>query len=418
MQKRMMWCSFRWGQLKLWQKLLVCMTAGVMLGHFAPQYGVMLRPLGAIYVNMIKVIVIPLMLFSIVNGVSSVGDVETFNRLGKRALKIYVASTTIAISVGLAAANIFKPGVGINLGSAINTTAINTSPAGATNLVDIVVNLVPSNIFAAMSNGNIVQVVLFSIFCGFSLLCIGEKGNTVRGFVTSATHLVFKMVEIVVSLAPYGVLGLMADIVGTQGLDVLFALAKFTSVVLCGLFVQYIVSGLFVLCIGKLHPLYFYKKMLSVYALAIATSSSKATLTTAMEDLHTKMGVSNKTASFILPLGTTVNMDATAIYLGVSAVFFAQVFGVNLSFHQYCLIAFTATIGIIGAAGVPSGGVLMLSLVLSVIGLPLDGIVLVLGVDRFIDMFRTMININGDCAATIIVDNMEGTLDKKVYYGA
>lgn len=407
--------AYKTTRVKLWHKVIIAMILGVLLGHLAPEFGKMLKPLGTMYVNMIKMLVIPLVFFSIVNGISTVGDLETFNRLGKRALKIYIFSTTIAISIGIVLANVLQPGIGINLGTLQNTSTTVTAITSGGNVIDVIVNLIPSNVFLSMSSGNVIQIVFFAIFCGISLLSIGRKGAIILDFTTSIMHLIFKMVAIVISLTPYGVFGLMADAIATQGLSIILALAKFICTVLCGLSIQWVISGLFIFFIGKLNPLHFYKKMLPVYALAAATSSSKATLTTAMEVLEKKLGVSTKSTSFILPLGTTVNMDASAIYLGISTVFFSQIFGIDLSFNQYILIIFTATIGAMGSAGIPSGGVMMLGVMLSTVGIPLDGIAFIIGIDRFIDMIRTVININGDCAATVIVDKLEGTLDSSVY---
>ena len=411
-----MFCSKR---LKAWQKLLIGMLSGALIGYFFPTFGIALKPIGVIYMNMIKMMIVPLVYFSVISGISSVSDIETFNRLGKRAVLIYAFSTMVAVSIGLIFANVFEPGIGIgkelfSVSSVINNSTVNGN--NSMTIIDLLVNIVPSNFFASMSNGNIVQVVFFALFSGIALLCIGERGSPVRELVSSITALVFKMIEIVVSLAPYGVFALIASIIGSSGFSIISALVKFIIVVFSGFLAQYAFSGILILVLTRLNPLLFYRKMMNIYALAIATSSSKATLSTAIDELKTKIGVSNKSASFILPLGAAINMDATAIYLSISAVFIAQVYGVHLALYEYVLIILTTTIGIIGAAGVPSGGAMMLVFVLTSIGLPTEGAIVILGIDRVIDMFRTMININGDCAITVIVDNIEGTLNKERYY--
>ena len=225
----------------------------------------------------------------------------------------------------------------------------------------------------------------------------------------------FKMVELVLKTAPYGVFAIMSGVISKYGIDVLASLMKFAMVVIAALALQYVVFGLMLFIFAKINPLPFYKKMLPVQALAFATSSSKATLPTAMQRLHRNIGVSKRSASFILPLGASMNMDATAIYLGATAVFFSQVMGITLTLHDYLIIVITSTIGSIGAAGFPGGSIVMMGIVLSSIGLPVEGISLIVGIDRILDMLRTMINITGDCTVTLIVDKMEGTFDEQVY---
>jgi Na+/H+-dicarboxylate symporter len=275
-------------------------------------------------------------------------------------------------------------------------------------------NIIPTNPIRAMASSNTLQVVVFAFFTGFALILIGEKGRNVKDFIISAAHLVFKMVELVIKLTPYGVFALMAWVVGEYGLGVIFVLGKFAAVVCGALSLQYMLFGVMLLIIG-LNPIPFYKKMTNIQALAFATASSKATISTAMLDLRTKMGVSKQSASFILPLGASMNMDATAIYLGICAVFFAQIIGVELTLSQYLIIIATSTIGSIGAAGFPGGGMIMMGMVLSSVGLPLEGMSLLVGIDRFLDMLRTAINITGDCTVTIMVDKMDKSLDEKIY---
>jgi Na+/H+-dicarboxylate symporter len=224
------------------------------------------------------------------------------------------------------------------------------------------------------------------------------------------------MIELVIKLTPYGVFAIMSWVVGVYGLGIMFSLGKFVLVVIGALLVQYLLFGVMLFIFAGLNPMPFYKKMIETQMLAFATVSSKATLATAMRELQQKVGVSKQSASFLLPLGASVNMDATAIYLGICSVFFAQVIGMELSYIQYMIIIFTATLGSIGAAGFPGGAMVMMGMVLTSVGLPLEGISIILGVDRFLEMLRTTVNITGDCTITVIIDKSEGTLNKKLYY--
>lgn len=401
-----------WTGLKLWQKVLIGMILGVIAGHIYGEDMMVLKPIGTVFINLIKMVVIPLIFFSILNGVASVSDANTFGRIGLKALIAYTSTTIFAVIIGLTFAIIFEPGVGIN----IDLTQGVGGDVEQKALVDILVDLVPSNPIKAMAEANTIQVVIFAFFTGFALILIGDRGQDIKDFVASMTQLVFKMIEMVIRLTPYGVFAIMAWVVGHYGIDVLFSLGKFVLTVVGALSVQYVFFGILLLVFARLNPLPFYRKMLETQAVAFATVSSKATLPTAMRELMQKVGVSKQSASFILPLGASMNMDGVAIYLGICAVFFAQILGIELTMTQYIIIILTSTIGSIGAAGFPGGSMVMMGLVLTSVGLPLEGISLILGVDRFLEMMRTVINITGDCAVTVIVDNWENNLNKQVFY--
>lgn len=387
------------------------MLLGIVVGHIYGPEAVMLQPIGTIFINLIKMVVIPLIFFSILNGVASVSDASTFGRIGLKALLTYGATTIFAVIIGLTFANIFEPGVGVNIDLSHNIE----SDAGQKPLLDILIALVPQNPFKAMVEANTIQVVIFAFFTGFALILIGDKGNHVRDFVASATQLVFKMIELVIKLTPYGVFALMAVAVGQYGIDVMLSLGKFVLTVVAALLTQYLFFGVMLLVFAGLNPFPFYRKMLETQAVAFATVSSKATLPTAMRELMQKVGVSKQSAAFILPLGASMNMDGVAIYLGICSVFFAQIIGIDLTFAQYLIIILTSTIGSIGAAGFPGGSMVMMGMVLTSVGLPIEGIALILGVDRFLEMIRTVINITGDCTVTVVVDAWEKTLNRRVF---
>lgn len=398
-----------WFKLKLWQKVFIGMALGIAFGNYYGENAILLKPFGTVYINLIKMVVIPLILFSILNGVTSISDANTFGRIGLKALLSYMCTTVFAVIIGLTFANLFEPGLNINI------TLSGNVDAPQTELGEMLLKIIPTNPIDAMASGNTIQVVIFAFFTGFALILIGDKGKEVKSFVVSATYLVFKMIELVIRLTPYGVFCIMAWVVGQYGLDVLISLGRFVATVMAALFTQYILFGVLILVFAKLNPINFYKKMMDTQALALATVSSKATLPTAINELRYKLGVSKQSASFILPLGASMNMDGVAIYLGICAVFFAQITGVDLTATQYLIIILTSTIGSIGAAGFPGGSMVMMGMVLTSVGLPLEGISLILGVDRILEMFRTVINITGDCAVTVIVDNWEKKLNRRVY---
>ena len=396
---------------KLWHKVIIGMILGIVFGCNFQEHAMFFKPIGDTFINLIKMVVVPLIFFSILNGVTNLSDTSTFGRIGTKSLIAYSFTTAFAVIIGLVFANIFEPGVGLNIKlSATNDTNHVIS------MQDIFLGLIPSNPVQAMASGNTLQIVLFSFFAGFALILIGDKGREVKNFVVSSTHLVFKMMELIIKLTPYGVFAIMSWVVATYGIDVLLSLGKFVCVVLGALLVQYLLFGFMLMVFAQLNPLPFYKNMIETQLLAFATVSSKATLATATRELRNKIGVSKQCSSFVLPLGASMNMDATAIYLGICCVFFAQIIGIDLTWTQYAIIIFTSTIGSIGAAGFPGGSMVMMGMVLSSVGLPLEGMSLILGVDRFLEMIRTTINITGDCTITVIVDKWEKTLNTKVYY--
>jgi Na+/H+-dicarboxylate symporter len=402
-------------KLKLWQKIMLGMVLGIILGLFDPSimgYKAvhLVEPIGAIFSNMLKMIVVPLIFCAILYGITSIDDADTFTRLGGKAFAIYSITTMFAVTIGIVFTLIFEPGIGVKI-------SLHEAPKEQpiTTVYDMLINIIPANPIYAMATTNTLQVVVFAFFVGISIILAGEKSKDFKMVIISATQVMFKMVELVLKTAPYGVFAIMSGVIAKYGWDVLESLAKFAAVVIAALALQYILFGVMLFVFAKVSPLPFYKKMLPVQALAFATSSSKATLPTAMKHLHKNLGVSKRSASFILPLGASMNMDATAIYLGATAVFFAQIMGVTLSMHDYLIIVLTSTIGSIGAAGFPGGGIVMMGIVLSSVGLPVEGISLIVGIDRILDMIRTMINITGDCTVTLIVDKIEGTFDAEVY---
>jgi len=416
---------------KLWFRVLLGLVLGIIFGFAIGQIGAdnpigidgktiltqYVKPVGTIFINLIKMVVIPLIFFSLLSGITSMTNAESFKRIGLKSVFAFLMTGAAAVCIGLAFASVFQPGLGVDLSTlrAQAGTAVVPAPKEVS-LIQILVDMISTNIFKSMVEDHILQVVVFAIFVGVTLNSLGEKVQNLIDLCKSAAQLVFKMIETVIKFSPYGVFALTAWIVGTQGFEILLALLKLVGVVTGALFTQYLLFGLMVLVFGRISPLPFYRKMAEAQLLAFSTSSSKATLSTAMRVVNEKIGVSKSSTSFVLPLGASINMDGTAIYLGICALFFSQAYGIPIDTHHYLILVLTATLGSIGAAGIPGGSLIMMGMVLTSVGLPLEGIALIAGVDRILDMMRTTVNITGDSLITMLVDKSEGTMDISTYH--
>ncbi len=403
--------------MKLWQQVLIGLFLGVISGLVLGEKAASLKIFGTIFISLVKMVIVPLIFFALLSGITSMQGQGNLTRVGIKGFASYLLTAVFAVIIGLVAGNIFKPGAGIDLNALLAT---NSSAAIATAtppaITDFLLNLIPKNPIHAMAEDHFIQIIIFSIFTGITINLIGKKGDPLREVINSASQVMFKMIEMIIKLAPLGAFGYIAWVVGTQGLDILKALMMLVVALLVACLVQYIIFGLLILFVARLSPIPFYKKILLTQSIAFATSSSKATLSTAINQLQQRMGVSKANSNFLLPLGVCINMDGTAIYLGISALFFSQAYGIDLTMHNYMMLVLTCTLGSIGAAGIPSGSIIFMGMVLSSVGLPIEGIGIILGVDRVLDMVRTTINITGDSAITMIVDKTEGGLDEKVYY--
>lgn len=400
-------------KLKLWQQVIIGLVLGVVAGIVLKEQAASLKILGTLFINLIKMIIAPLIFFALLAGITSLDNEHSATRVGIKGFLIYIATATFAVLIGLVVSIIFKPGVGVNL-SGIATTAVEHKPAPT--ISEFLMNLIPTNIFNSFASDNFLQIIVFSIFLGVVVNMLGDKARPVKDLISNINLVMFKMIEIVVKLAPVGVFGFIAWMIGSQGLDVLESLGKLVIIVIGACFLQYVLFAVMIIVFGRLSPIPFLKKITTAQSIAFATSSSKAALGTAITHMQDRMGVSKANANFILPLGSSINMDGTAIYLGICAVFFAQAYGVHLAFSDYLMLMLTCTLGSIGAAGIPSGSIIFMGMVLGSVGLPIDGIGIILGVDRILDMIRTTVNITGDAAVTLLVDRSEGMLDEKTYY--
>lgn len=406
--------------MKLWQQVLIGLILGIIAGIVLGEKAAGLKIFGTIFINLIKMVIVPLIFFALLSGITSMHGQGNFTRVGIKGFSAYILTAVFAVLIGLAAGTIFHPGSGVDLHAILETSG-QASPAAVASktpptITEFLIGLIPTNPINAMANDNFLQIIIFSIFTGIVINLVGEKARPVKDLIYSASQVTFRMIEIIIKLAPLGVFGFISWVIGTQGMDIIEALMKLIIAVLAACTFQYLVFGLMILVFARISPLPFYRKILMTQSLAFATSSSKATLSTAMSQLQERMGVSKTNSNFLLPLGVCINMDGTAIYLGICALFFAQAYGIDLTTQNYLMLVLTCTLGSIGAAGIPSGSIIFMGMVLTSVGLPIEGIGIILGVDRILDMVRTTINITGDSAITLIVDKTEGALDEKVYY--
>ena len=363
---------------------------------------------GKIFVASLKMLVVPLVFVSLVCGTSSLKDLSTLGRMGGKTLAFYIATTAIAISLALLMGSLFQPGSGADL-----TAASSFQSAEAPSLGQVIIGMFPTNPINAMAEGKTLQVIVFALLFGIAISAAGKPGERIASFFSDLNDVIMKLVAILMHLAPYGVFFLMAKLFTGLGLDAIFNLAEYFLVLSGTLLLHGLVTySLMLKGFTGLNPVTFIKKMKDAIMFAFSTASSNATIPVTMETAKNRMGVDNRVSSFTVPLGATVNMDGTAIMQGVATAFIAQAYNIDLSMADYMMVILTATLASIGTAGVPGVGLIMLAMVLNQVGLPLEGIALIMGVDRLLDMIRTAVNITGDSAVTIIVAKSEGALDE------
>ncbi|WP_086929341.1 dicarboxylate/amino acid:cation symporter [Agarilytica rhodophyticola] len=367
---------------------------------------------GSVFIASLKMLVVPLVFVSLVCGVCSIGGNSRIGMISVKTIAFYLITTAVAISLALALANIIDPGVGnINVDPA-KAFEPKESPSIWATLKD----LVPTNIVSAMADGKMLQIIIFAILFGIGLSKVGDGARQVRNFFTELDKVVMQMVLLLMRLAPYGVFCLIATMFAKSGLANIVQLAKyFTNVLLVLIIHMFLSYGTLLWLFTGLNPVTFFKKMKNVWVFGFSTASSNATLPVTLENAEKNLGVKNEIASFTVPLGATINMDGTAIMQGVATVFISQYFNIDIGFTGYMMVILTATLASIGTAGVPGVGLIMLTMVLAQVGLPAEGIAIIIGVDRILDMARTAVNITGDSAASIIVAKSEDKLDIDTY---
>lgn len=397
--------------MKLWLKILIAIVLGVITGAILGPYAEYLKPIGQAFLSLISMIIVLLVLSSMTVGITSIHDPQKLGRVGLKTLALYMVTTAIAIMIGIVFAKIFQPGEGLGLQGPAQIN-MQTPPS----LSEIFLSIIPSNPIASLVQGNVLQIIVFSVFLGISINFAGEKGKPLLHVMESLADVMYRLTSVVMEFSPIGVFAIMAWVAGTFGLSVLFPLLKF-------LLLYYLACGvhlLVVFCGGlkflaKLSPWPFFRGMSDAIMVAFSTCSSSATLPVSMHCAQENLGVSKNISSFVLPLGSTINMNGAALYQGMAAVFIAQSYGIDLDIQALLTIVITATLSAIGAAGIPGTGFIMLSVVFSSVGIPMEGLALLASIDRVREMVSTVLNVLGDAVVAVYIAKQEGELDVRQY---
>ncbi len=389
--------------LQIFIALLLAIVAGLLLGKqnagFANAY---IKPFGTIFLNLLKFIVCPIVLFSILCGMISMKDIRKVGSIGVKTLVYYMLTTAFAIVIGLLIGQLMK-----GFFPALSTTDLEYAAKEPTSFMDTLVSIFPSNFLAPLVEANMLQIIVIALFVGFGIILVGEKATKVRDLIEQINEVFMKVMELILKLSPIGVFCLLTPVVAENGAEIIGSLAM----VLLTAYISYIIHAVVVYSttvktLGGMSPIQFFKGLAPAMIFAFSSASSVGTLPLNMECCE-KLGADKETTAFVLPLGATINMDGTAIYQGVCAIFIASCFGIDLTLGQMATIVVTATLASIGTAGVPGAGMVMLAMVLTSVGLPVEGIALVAGVDRIFDMGRTVLNITGDASCAVVVSNLE-----------
>ena len=396
---------------------------GIVLNYLVPAssfkeefiVGGVLYVVGQGFIRLMQMLVVPLVFCSLVCGSMSIGDTKKLGDVGARTLLFYLFTTALAITVALLVGNLINPGIGLNM-SAIQTSG-SVASAEATSVADTLLNIIPTNIFKGLAEGTMLQIIFFSLLIGVILAKLGDRAETVGNFFSQFNDIMMEMTMIVMKVAPIGVFCLIAKTFSSLGFDAFIPMLKYMFAVLLALAIQCFVVYLGLLKVmSGLNPFIFFKNFFPVMAFAFSTATSNATIPLSIDTLAKKMGVSKKISSFTIPLGATINMDGTAIMQGVAVVFAAQAFGIRLDMIDYITVIGTATLASIGTAGIPSVGLITLTMVFNAVGLPVEAIALIMGIDRILDMTRTAVNITGDAVCTTIVAHQNNAIDKDIFY--
>ena len=421
-------------RLQLHTKILFGLVLGALFGALANRCGfsdfvfTYIKPIGTAFIRLISMVVVPLVFASLLVGTTSLGDIKKLGRIGVKTLVLYVSMTAIAVTIGIGLANIVRPGVGFSQetkqqlmdGAAAQSgpakpgaPAARTGPAlERPSVKDLLLNIIPANPVRSLAEGEMLQIIFFAVLMGVCLTLIPPEGaKPVIAFFQGANELFVKMVHVIMQIAPYGVFALMAAVVADFGLGILLLLIKYAATVLVGLLLYMLVVYSAILkFLARTGVRRFFRGMRPAQLVAFSSSSSAATLPVTLKCVTENLGVPQGVASFMLSVGASINMDGTALYQGVAAVFIAQFYGIDLDFGQQLMVVLTATLAALGTVGIPGAGVVMLAMVLRSIGVPLEGIGVIMGVDRFLDMCRTAVNVTGDSVCTMVIAAAEGQL--------
>ena len=414
-----------WKNMGLTGKIIVAMILGIILGLLINYSGLnsegsfinnyvtdgFLAIVGKLFVNSLKMLVVPLVLISLICGVCGIGDIRLLGRIGGKTFFIYMVTTALAITTAIGLGSLF----GIGKGMQIETKAVFEAES-APPLIDVFSNIIPSNPISAMANGDMLSIIFFAMLIGISILMVGKPAKGLVQSLELINEVILKMVTIIMNLAPYGVFALLTKAMAELGLDLIWSLLGYVAVLVGALFFHFFVTMMVLLKLTSgLSIKTFLAKMREVQIFAFSTSSSNATIPITLRTVTKRMGVNNSVASFTIPFGATINMDGTAIMQGTATIFIANLYGVQLGITGYLTVILMSVLASIGTAGVPGVGLIMLSVVFAQVGLPIEGIGLILGVDRILDMLRTAVNVGGDAAVTVIVAKSEGEMDLAIY---
>lgn len=365
------------------------------------------------FIRLMKMLVVPLVLCSLVCGASAIGDTKSLGKVGGKTIVFYLCTTALAVSIAIMVANLIKPGIGLDMSSIVKS---DVTTAESTSISDTLLNIIPENPFGSLANGTMLQVIMFALIIGILLAKMGERAELITNFFNQCNDLMMEMTNLIMKAAPIGVFCMIAKTFAGLGFDGFVPLLKYMGSVVSGLGIQcFIIYMLLLFLFTRLNPFKFLKKFFPVMGFAFSTSTSNATIPMNIDTLEEKIGVNRKVSSFTIPLGATINMDGTSIMQGVAVVFAAQAYGIDLGLKGYITVIATATLASIGTAGIPSVGLVTLSMVFTSVGLPVEAIALIMGIDRILDMLRTAVNITGDAVCTTIVAYQNKELDKSVF---
>lgn len=404
-------------------KILLSMLLGIVIGIILKQFSHDQNFLetyiingafevgGKIFISTLKMLVVPIVFVSLVCGTCQMNDSRKVGKLALKTFCLYLLTTAIAIALAISLASLFGIGDGVKI-----TASTHFTPSNIPSLKDTIVNIIPSNPIAAMASGNMLQIIVFALLFGFAISSAGKAGRSFIRIFNDANVILMKLIFIVLWFAPFGVFCLLAKLFATQGVGLVGELAGYFFTVLAALAAQWLfVYPAFLRFIGNLNPITFCKKLYGAMIFAFSTSSSSASIPVVLDTAENKLGVHNSVASFVIPLGATINMDGTAIMQGVATVFISNIYGIDIGLTGYLLVILTATLASIGTAGVPGVGMITLIMVLNQVGLPAEGIALIIGIDRLLDMTRTAVNISGDCMVATLAAKLQGELNTKIY---
>ena len=402
-----------WFNIPLWQRVVGALVLGILVGLYWGEGANNIKWIGDLFIRAIKMLVVPLIFFSLVSGVAAIGDLKRLGDVGGKALGLFVMTGMISVSIGLTMGTIFRPGDNLNI--EIPQGADIPEPT-VTSATEMILSIIPENPIMTMAQGQILPLIIFALLFGVALLRAGESAAPTVRNVDAAASIMQQMTMMVMELTPFGVFALMAWVTGTFGWEALLPLAQMVGLNYAGCFIIiFVVYPIIIKGIAKLPVIDFFRGVIDALAIAFSTASSNAALPVTLRCVQRNLGVSKSVSSFTVALGATINMNGTAMYLGLVALFGAQLYGIELSWTSYLLIAVTATLGSVGAAGIPGSGLIMMSLVLSSIGVPLETIAFVAGINHIMDMMRTMTNVTGDATVAVAVGRMANEIDVEEY---